>query len=93
MYNKNQEDDAMSEDDFEEILDESKFFDHTSYIVEKISKDDNALSQKLLAIWQYFLDDVKTVETSDFINFEKMGIGLEKITFRVDDKETRKCKK
>ena len=42
MYNKNQEDDAMSEDDFEEILDESKFFDHTSYI---------ALSQKLLAIW------------------------------------------
>ena len=55
------------------------FSEFTKVIVERVSSVDTTLQKKLQEIWSSFLNSVETAETSDFLNFECIGSGLQKI--------------
>ena len=56
--------------------------DFTKRMISETNVEADLLSVKLTTIWNSFLNSIETEEASDFVNFEKLGEGLETLHSR-----------
>ena len=64
--------------------------DFTRRMIEETNVEAELLSVKLTTIWNSFLNSIETEEASDFVNFEKLGEGLETLHTRKSQLINRK---
>ena len=68
----------VDEDQVDTIMKKPSLDQFTKHAIEQSNNDkSNSLKAKLGTIWDAFLCSMETEETSDFINLEKLGEGLE----------------
>ena len=64
--------------------------DFTKRMIAQTNVEAELLSAKLTTIWNSFLNSIETEEASDFVNFEKLGEGLETLHKRKSRPISRK---